>query len=150
MLRVVVVVRIEAAQPQIRAHRDTRLERQHCQLRLLAQRTVVVIWPRLPSLKFILGRNLIRVRLQSLGGERRAVDVQVTLIGRQRIRCRRQMLRGGRPIRLQGLPIRTTDYPFFQIPDLAPRVGNGAQQVGPVDPSKSRHAGGLGVPPKLR
>ena len=66
-----------AAEPEIGAHCRPGLERQHCELCLTAQGAVEA--PDGPEvlcllLELVLGRNCVRVRLQSFGRERRAVE----------------------------------------------------------------------------
>ena len=64
MVSVVVRVRVESAQPQLRAHRDAGLERQHRKLCLLAQRAAIIVRSLLFLLKLVFGRNRIAVCLQ--------------------------------------------------------------------------------------
>ena len=62
MQRIVVRVRVEPAEIQVRAHGNTRLERQHRELRLTAQRAPLPLDSLFSFFNLVLGRDRVRVR----------------------------------------------------------------------------------------
>ena len=144
-------MRVEAAEPQVGAHRHAGLERQHRQLRLPAQGTAEgaaeVAGCPLRLLQPVIRGDGVRISLQPLepcGRERRLVKIQVARVGRQEIGRPCRALRCTRPVRLQIRPIRLADDSLLWTPYHGRRVGDGAQQPGLVDAGESGDASGLG------
>ena len=152
MIRVVVRVGVEAAEPQVRTDRHPTLEREHRQLRLTAQGAFIVSVDSpvpLLLLDLVLRGNRIRVRVQPLRRKCRAVERAVAHVARQQRGLRHETLRRLRLLRFQRRPVLVAEHPRAAVPPRR-RVGDATQQVRIVNAGEPSDARGRGEPPETQ